>query len=96
MKRFSNDYSGKSYFSVFIIFVNLHTFVSKTVSCIFETLLDRPLLAIIFLIDKYSRYPEDEMIITTSTIVVISKLDTIFSRQDIPETVKMENANSRV
>ena len=46
---------------------------------------------IIVLIDKYSRYPETEIINNTSTKTLIPKLDAIFARHGIPHTVKSDN-----
>lgn len=43
------------------------------------------------MVDDYSRYPELEIIQSTSAKVVLSKLDVIFSRQGIPKTVKTDN-----
>ncbi|KAK7099608.1 hypothetical protein V1264_003723 [Littorina saxatilis] len=41
--------------------------------------------------DEYSRYPEAEIITSTSAEVVIAKLDEIFARQGFPQTVKSDN-----
>ena len=46
---------------------------------------------IIVLIDKYSRYPETEIINNTSAKTLIPKLDAIFARHGIPHTVKSDN-----
>ena len=46
---------------------------------------------LLVMIDEYSRYPEVEILTTTSAKATISKLDAIFSRQDIPETLKSDN-----
>ena len=41
--------------------------------------------------DAYSRFPEVEIITSTSARVVIPKLDAIFARQGIPEVLKSDN-----
>ncbi len=46
---------------------------------------------LIVVIDEYSRYPEVEILTTTSVKATIPKLDTIFSRQGIPEILKSDN-----
>ncbi|CAB4005816.1 uncharacterized protein K02A2.6-like [Paramuricea clavata] len=46
---------------------------------------------IIVLIDKYSRYPEAEIINSTSAKTLIPKLDAIFARHGIPHTLKSDN-----
>ena len=46
---------------------------------------------IIALIDKYSRYPETEIINNASAKTLIPKLDAIFVRHGIPHTVKSDN-----
>jgi hypothetical protein len=46
---------------------------------------------IIVLIDKYSRYPEAEIINSTSAKTLIPKLDAIFARHGIPQTFKSDN-----
>ena len=43
------------------------------------------------MIDEYSRYPEVEILTTTSAKATIPKLDAIFSRQGIPEILKSDN-----
>ena len=42
-------------------------------------------------IDEYSRYPEVEIVSTTSAKATIPKLDAIFARQGIPEILKSDN-----
>jgi hypothetical protein len=46
---------------------------------------------IIVLIDKYSRYPEAEILNSTSAKTLITKLDAIFARHGIPHTFKSDN-----
>lgn len=46
---------------------------------------------LIVVIDDYSRYPEVEIIQSTSAKVVLPRLETIFARQGIPKTVKTDN-----
>ena len=46
---------------------------------------------VLVLIDKYSRYPEAEIIKSTSAKTVIPKLDAIFARHGIPYTLKSDN-----
>ena len=46
---------------------------------------------VIVLIDKYSRYPEAEIISNTSAKTLIPKLDAIFARHGIPHTFKSDN-----
>ena len=46
---------------------------------------------IIVLIDKYSRYPETEIINNTSAKTLIPKLHVIFARHGIPHTLKSDN-----
>ncbi|XP_014666346.1 PREDICTED: uncharacterized protein K02A2.6-like [Priapulus caudatus] len=41
--------------------------------------------------DDYSRFPEVEIVSSTSAAVVIPKLDAIFSRQGVPEVVRSDN-----
>ena len=42
-------------------------------------------------IDEYSRFPEVEILSSISAKTVISHLDTIFSRQGIPQVIKSDN-----
>lgn len=42
-------------------------------------------------IDEYSRYPEVDIITSTSAKAVIPRLDTIFARHGIPHSVKTDN-----
>jgi hypothetical protein len=42
-------------------------------------------------IDEYSRFPEVEIVSSTSARCVLPKLEEIFSRQGIPKTVKTDN-----
>ena len=46
---------------------------------------------VIVVIDKYSRYPEAEIISNTSAKTLIPKLDAIFARHGIPHTFKSDN-----
>ncbi|KAK7099318.1 hypothetical protein V1264_003469 [Littorina saxatilis] len=46
---------------------------------------------LLVVIDEYSRFPEVEIISSTSAKIVTRKLETIFSRQGIPKTVKTDN-----
>lgn len=46
---------------------------------------------IIILIDKYSRYPEAEVITNTSAEILIPKLDAIFARHENLHTIKSDN-----
>ena len=46
---------------------------------------------LLVMIDEYSRYPEVEILTTTSVKGTIQKLDAIFSRQGIPEILKSDN-----
>ena len=46
---------------------------------------------IIVLIGKYSRYPEAEIVNSTSAKTLIPKLDAIFARHGIPHTFKSDN-----
>ena len=46
---------------------------------------------IIVLIDKYSRYPEAEIINSASAKTLIPKLDAIFAQHGIPHTLKSDN-----
>ena len=41
--------------------------------------------------DEYSRYPEGEIVSSTSERVVLSRLDQIFACQDFPEICKTDN-----
>lgn len=42
-------------------------------------------------IDEFSRFPEVEIVSSTSAAAVIPKLETIFARQGFPKTVKSDN-----
>ncbi|XP_014665850.1 PREDICTED: uncharacterized protein K02A2.6-like [Priapulus caudatus] len=42
-------------------------------------------------VDEYSRFPEVELVTSTSSKATIPKLDSIFARQGIPDTVKTDN-----
>ena len=42
-------------------------------------------------IDEYSRFPEVEIVTSTSTRSTIPKLDTIFAIQGIPDVLKSDN-----
>ena len=46
---------------------------------------------LLVVIDRYSRFPEVEIVRSTKASVVIPKLDKIFSVHGIPETVKTDN-----
>lgn len=46
---------------------------------------------LLVVIDKYSRFPEVEIVHSTSAEVVISRLNTIFARHGFPNTVKSDN-----
>ena len=46
---------------------------------------------IMVVIDEYSRFPEVEILTSTSAKSVIPKLDAIFSRQGIPDVLKSDN-----
>ena len=46
---------------------------------------------LIVVIDEYSRYPEVEILTTTSEKAAIPKIGAIFSRQGIPEILKSDN-----
>ena len=43
------------------------------------------------IIDEYSRFPEVEIMSTISAKTIISRLDTVFSRQGIPQIIKSDN-----
>jgi len=47
----------------------------------------------IVVIDDYSRYPEVEIVQSTSARAVIPKLDAIFARHGIPQNVKTDNGS---
>ena len=46
---------------------------------------------ILVVVDEYSRFPECEILYSTSTNATLPKLDAIFARQGIPEVVKTDN-----
>ena len=46
---------------------------------------------LLVVIDEYSRFPEVEIVMSTSSKSTIPKLDAIFARQGIPETLKTDN-----
>jgi transposase InsO family protein len=46
---------------------------------------------LLVVIDDYSRYPEVEIVHSTSAQAVFPKLDAIFSRQGVPEIVRSDN-----
>jgi hypothetical protein len=50
-----------------------------------------PYRTVIVLIDKYSRYPEAEIMNSTSAKTLIPILDAIFVRHGIPHTFKSDN-----
>ena len=41
--------------------------------------------------DKFNRFPEVELLTSTSARAVVPKLDTIFSRQGVPDILKSDN-----
>ena len=47
---------------------------------------------LLVVIDEYSRFPEVEIVKSTSATSVIPKLDFIFARQGIPDELKTDNA----
>ncbi|XP_014676330.1 PREDICTED: uncharacterized protein K02A2.6-like [Priapulus caudatus] len=46
---------------------------------------------LLVVVDEYSRFPEVELETSTSSKATIPKLDSIFARQGIPDTVKTDN-----
>ncbi|XP_014678409.1 PREDICTED: uncharacterized protein K02A2.6-like [Priapulus caudatus] len=46
---------------------------------------------LLVVVDEYSRFPEVELVTSTSSKATIAKLDSIFARQGIPDTVKTDN-----
>ena len=46
---------------------------------------------LLVLIDRYSRFPEVEIVKSTKASVIILKLDRIFSVHEIPEIIKPDN-----
>ena len=46
---------------------------------------------LLVVIDEYSRFPEVEIVKSTSAKSVIPKLDAIFARQGIPDELKTDN-----
>lgn len=42
-------------------------------------------------IDEFSRFPEVELLTSTSAKAVIPKLDAIFARQGVPDILKSDN-----
>lgn len=46
---------------------------------------------LLVVIDEYSRFPEVEIVTSTSARAVIPKLNAIFSRQGIPDVLKSDN-----
>ena len=46
---------------------------------------------IMVVIDEYSRFPEVELLASTSAKAFISKLDAIFARQGVPDILKSDN-----
>ncbi|KAK3720930.1 hypothetical protein QZH41_014537, partial [Actinostola sp. cb2023] len=46
---------------------------------------------LLVVLDEYSRFPEVEIVTSTSARAVIPKLDAIFSRQGIPDVLKSDN-----
>ncbi len=46
---------------------------------------------LLVLIDRYSRFPEVEIVKSTKASVIILKLDRIFSVHGIPEIIKSDN-----
>ena len=41
--------------------------------------------------DEFNRFPEVELLTSTSPKAVVPKLDTIFSRQGVPDILKSDN-----
>lgn len=64
----------------------------KEVSVDFANLLNQEYLLLIT--DDYSRYPEVEIVKSTSAAMVIPKLDKVFSEFGVPEVVKSDNGPS--
>jgi len=64
----------------------------KEVSVDFANLLNQEYLLLIT--DDYSRYPEVEIVKSTSAATVIPKLDKVFSEFGVPEVVKSDNGPS--
>ena len=46
---------------------------------------------LLVVVDEYSRYPEVEIVTSTSSKATIPKLDAIFARQGVPDVVKTDN-----
>ena len=46
---------------------------------------------LLVVVDKYSRYPEVEIVTSTSSKATIPKLDAIFARQGFPDVVETDN-----
>lgn len=46
---------------------------------------------LLVLTDEYSRFPEVEIVTSTSAKATIPRMDSVFSRQGVPETVKSDN-----
>ena len=46
---------------------------------------------LLVVVDEFSRFPEVEIVTTTSARAVIPKLDNIFSRQGVPVVLKTDN-----
>ena len=46
---------------------------------------------IVVVVDEFSRFPEVELLTSTSAKVVVPKLDAIFSRQGVPDILRSDN-----
>ena len=46
---------------------------------------------IVVVVDEFSRFPEVELLTSTSAKAVVPKLDAIFSRQGVPDILKSDN-----
>ena len=53
--------------------------------------LDHSLWVLLVVIDEYSRFPEAEIVKSTSAKSVIPRLDAVFARQGIPDELKTDN-----
>ena len=46
---------------------------------------------IVVVVDEFSRFPEVELLTSTSAKAVVPKLDAIFSRQGVPDILRSDN-----
>ena len=46
---------------------------------------------IVVVVDEFSRFPEVELLTSTSAKAVVPKLDAVFSRQGVPDILKSDN-----